>query len=115
MLMKAATVVQVLQDLFLCFIACFILLVIAPLGSAARVGPNCLFGCRGNYRFTLSNCQVTMFAARCRVSRTATFTPVGRYLNLMRSTGLIWYNLGVNWTTAGKCKSSERTTKVSVA
>jgi len=30
MLMRAATVVQVLQDLFLCFIACFILLVIAP-------------------------------------------------------------------------------------
>jgi len=33
-LMRAATVVQVLQDLFkvvLCFIACFILLVIAPL------------------------------------------------------------------------------------
>ena len=32
MLMRAATAVQVLQDLFLCFIACFILLVIAPLG-----------------------------------------------------------------------------------
>jgi len=29
--MRAATAVQVLQDLFLCFIACFILLVIAPL------------------------------------------------------------------------------------
>ena len=29
--MSAATVVQVLQDLFLSFIACFILLVIAPL------------------------------------------------------------------------------------
>ena len=32
MLMRAATVVQILQDLF-CFIACFILLVIAPLAS----------------------------------------------------------------------------------
>jgi len=31
--MKAATVVQVLQDLVLCFIAFFILLVIAPLGD----------------------------------------------------------------------------------
>ena len=31
MLMRAATVVQVLQDLFLSFIARFILLVIAPL------------------------------------------------------------------------------------
>jgi len=30
MLMRAATVVRVLHDLFLSFIACFILLVIAP-------------------------------------------------------------------------------------
>ena len=36
--MRTATVVQVLQDLFLCFIACFILLVIAPLNSGSLVG-----------------------------------------------------------------------------
>ena len=33
MLMKAATVAQVLQDLFYVFIACFILLVIVPLAG----------------------------------------------------------------------------------
>jgi len=36
MLTTAATVVQVLQDLFLCFFACLILLVIAPLPRSAE-------------------------------------------------------------------------------
>ena len=37
MLMRAATVVQVLQDLFLSFIVCFILLVIAALLHVATM------------------------------------------------------------------------------
>jgi len=40
--MRAATVVQVLQDLFYCFIACFILLVIAPLANAID---DCIMHC----------------------------------------------------------------------
>ena len=35
--MTAGTVVQVLQDLFLCFIACFILLMIAPLPPEHKI------------------------------------------------------------------------------
>ena len=41
MLMRAATVVQVLQDVVLYFIACFILLVIAPLAVTDHSGMLC--------------------------------------------------------------------------